>query len=123
MLDILLLGATWACLVANALIVIAKGARAEFVLANVRDVGLSPGIVPLLAVLEGAGVAGVGLGLWRYPAVGLAAALGLGGFFVVAIGAHVRARLLTTIGFPAIFLLLAALAVWHFAAAVSGSSR
>lgn len=115
MLENLLLGATWICLAANAAIVIAKVAEADFVLANVRDVGLSPRTVPLLAVLEGAGVVGVALGLWRYPELGLAAALGLAGFFIVATAAHVRARRISTIGFPLMFLLLAVLAAVHFA--------
>jgi len=68
-----------------------------------------------LAIVVGAGVAGLVLGLAGVPVIGLAAALGLVGFFVVAVFVHVRARVLHNIAFPMAFLLLAVASVTHFA--------
>lgn len=114
-LSTVLLVATIVCVVANAYEVGAKAARAEFVMQNSAAVGLAPRWIPYLAVLEGAGAAGLVLGLLGVPLLGLAAAAGLVAFFVGAVTAHVRAGVLYNIAFPLVFLALAVAAVGHFA--------
>lgn len=107
--------ATVACVVANAFEVGAKVVGADFVVRNSAEVGLSRKWIPYLAVIEGAGVAGLLIGFFLLPVVGLAAAVGLVGFFVSAVAAHIRARVLHNIAFPLTFLVLAAAAVGYFA--------
>ncbi|MCP2252063.1 DoxX-like family protein [Prauserella aidingensis] len=113
-LDVILLAAAIGCAVANAVEVAAKVMRARFVLDNCTEVGLDTRWVPHLAVVEGAGVVGLLLGFAGVPLIGTAAAVGLVGFFVIAVAVHVRARVLHNIAFPAVFLLLAVGAVGHF---------
>ncbi|MFD2466500.1 DoxX family protein [Amycolatopsis silviterrae] len=86
-----LLVATFACIAINTLEVAAKTVRAKFVLQNSAEVGVSQRWLPYLAIIEGAGVAGLVAGLLGWPRLGLAAAIGLVLFFVGAVGAHVRA--------------------------------
>lgn len=112
----LLLAATIACVVANAFEVVAKVARAGFVVRNSAEVGVQERWLPYLAVVEGAGVTGLAAGLLGVPDLGLAAAVGLVLFFVGAVSAHVRARVFHNIAFPAVFLGLAVAAVGHFIA-------
>jgi hypothetical protein len=92
---------------ANASVAIAGLARADFVLANVVEVGVSQSWLPLLAALKAAGATGLLLGLLGVDAIGVAAAMGLVAFFVGAIVAHVRARVFHSIAFPGVFLALA----------------
>ncbi len=99
---------TGAAVLANAGIAVADVLRAEFVLANSAAVGLPPASLPWLAALKAAGAAGLLLGLLGVPFIGVAAATGLVLFFVGAMAAHVRARVYSTIAFPAGFLALAA---------------
>ena len=113
-LDVVLLVAAIGCAVVNAVEVAAKAMRAQFVLDNCTEVGLDTRWVPHLAVVEGAGVVGLLLGFAGVPLIGTAAAVGLAGFFVIAVAVHVRARVLHNIAFPAVFLLLAVGAVGHF---------
>ncbi|MFG1837245.1 DoxX family protein [Micromonospora sp. NPDC049175] len=113
-LEGVLLGATILCALANGFEVVAKAIRADFVLRNCAEVGLSTRWIPYLALLEGAGVVGLVLGLLGVRLIGLAAAVGLVLFFVGALLAHVRARVFHTIAFPAVFLVLAVAAVPHF---------
>lgn len=80
--------------------------KAEFVLGNSDTLGLPRRWLPMLAWLKLAGAAGVVLGLW-VPALGLAAATGLVLFFVGAVGAHVRAGIWRTMGYPGTCLALA----------------
>lgn len=109
-----LLAATVICVAANAVIVIADLARARFVLANSAEVGLRPEFLPYVAVLKGAGAAGLVVGLAGIAPLGLAAAVGLALFYVGAVGAHVRASVFHNIGFPLLFLVLALSAVAYF---------
>ena len=111
----LLLVGTVGCILANGLEVVAKIVQAPFVLRNSADVGVARTWIPYLALLEGAGTAGLVLGLLGVPLLGLAAAIGLVLFFLGAVTFHVRARVLHNVAFPAAFLLLAAVAVGHFA--------
>ncbi|MFD0555460.1 DoxX-like protein [Stackebrandtia endophytica] len=110
----LLIG-TVLCIVANAVETVAKAMRARFVLENSAAVGLDERWLPSLAVLEGLGVAGLVLGLLWIPPLGLAAAVGLVLFFVVAIVVHCRARVLSNLAFPSTFLVLAVAATGYFA--------
>jgi hypothetical protein len=119
-----LLALTVACVVANAFIVAADLAKTRFVLANSAEVGLRPAALPYLAVLKGAGAAGLVVGLAGIAPLGLAAAVGLVLFYLCAVGAHVRASVFHNIAFPLLFLALALSASIYFALALtSGSSR
>jgi len=111
------LALTVLCVLANGFEVAAKLARARFVLRNAAEVGVAPRWIPGLAALEGAGTAGLILGLLGWHRLGLAAAIGLVAFFVGAVGAHLRARVLHNIAFPGAFLLLAIAATVRFAGA------
>ncbi|MCG5220855.1 DoxX family protein [Streptosporangium sp. KLBMP 9127] len=94
-------------IVANAGVAVADFARAEFVLANSAEVGISQSWIPLLGGLKAAGAAGLLLGLLGMRFVGIAAAIGLVLFFVGAIVAHVRARVFLKMLFPGGFFALA----------------
>jgi len=93
---------------ANLAIGVADVARARFVLANSAEVGVPESWLPGLAALKAAGAAGLVVGLAGVPAVGVAAGLGLVLFYVGAIVAHLRERVLHNIAFPGAFLALAA---------------
>ncbi|MFJ8541889.1 DoxX family protein [Streptomyces sp. NPDC093586] len=93
---------------ANAGIAVADLSRADFVVANSTEVGLSRTWLPRLAALKLAGAAGLLLGLAGATAIGVAAATGLVLFFVGAVAAHVRARVYHNIVFPGAYLGLAA---------------
>ena len=114
-----LLIATLTCILANAFEVVAKVVKAQFMMKNCAEVGVDPGWIPYLAVLEGAGVVGLVVGLLGRPLIGLAAAVGLVLFFVGAVLTHVRARVLHNIAFPAVFLGLAVAALVHFSWSVA----
>ncbi|MCU1509803.1 MAG: integral rane protein [Glaciihabitans sp.] len=92
---------------ANGFISIATLAHAKFVIANFGEVQVRPSVLPLAAVLQLAGAAGLLLGLLGWRAIGIAAAIGLVLFFVVAVIIHLRSRAFRSISSPAIFLLLA----------------
>ena len=109
-----LLAVTVMCVATNAFIVAADLAPARFVLANSAEVGLRPEFLPYLAVLKGAGAAGLVVGPTGIAPLGLAAAVGLVLFYVCAVGAHVRASVFHNIGFPLLFLVLALGAVIYF---------
>jgi len=94
--------------IANLAVVVADLRRADFVLANSAEVGVPVSQLPLLAMLKGAGAAGLVLGLLGAEALGAAAAAGLIVFFTGALVFHVRARVFYNIYFPAVFWLLAA---------------
>lgn len=98
---------TLATILVNAGIVIADLAKAEFVVANSATVGVPRSILPVLAALKAAGAAGLLLGLLGLDVIGIAAATGLVAFFVGAVAAHVRARVLHNIAFPGTYLALA----------------
>jgi hypothetical protein len=94
-------------ILANAGIVVADLARADFVLANSAEVGVPRSSLPLLAALKAAGAAGLLLGLLGLDIIGIAAAAGLVAFFTIAIATHVRARVFHNIAFPGTYLALA----------------
>ncbi|MGW0594318.1 DoxX family protein [Streptosporangium sp. NPDC002607] len=95
-------------IVANAGVAFADLARAEFVLANSAEVGISQSWIPLLAALKAAGLL---LGLLGVRFIGIAAAVGLVLFFIGAIAAHVRARVFHNIAFPGGLFVLAAVSL------------
>ncbi|WP_328647863.1 DoxX family protein [Amycolatopsis sp. NBC_00348] len=98
---------TLVTIAANAGMGVADVLRARFVLASSAAVDVPAGWVPALGILKLAGAAGLAAGLAGFPAVGTAAAIGLVLFFVGAIGAHVRAHALSTLGAPGAYLALA----------------
>lgn len=88
-------------------IAIADFVPAQFVLANSARVGVPRSWLPVLGGLKLAGGLGLLIGLAGVPLIGVAAAAGLVAFFIGAIATHVRAGVLSNIGFPALFLLAA----------------
>jgi hypothetical protein len=86
-------------------------------LANMAEVGVSRSWLPPLAVLKGAGAAGLVLGLLGVRPLGIAAAIGLVLFFTGALASHVRARAFHNIAVPggyfALAVAAAALAIAH----------
>ncbi|MCH1883372.1 DoxX family protein [Agrococcus sp. ARC_14] len=93
--------------VMNLAIVIGDIVRAEFVVANSREVGVADEWLPALALLKGAGAAGLVIGIAGVPLVGILAASGLTLFYLSALIAHVRARVFHSIAFPALFFAFA----------------
>nr|WP_245533399.1 DoxX family protein [Actinoalloteichus spitiensis] len=85
-------------------IAVADLVRAPFVLANSAEVGVPERWLPALAALKAAGALGLVLGLLGVTWVGVAAATGLVLFYLGAIAAHIRARVLHNLAFPALFL-------------------
>jgi hypothetical protein len=94
-------------ILANAWAAGADLARPRFILANMAEVGVPRSWLPPLAVLKGAGAAGLLLGLLGVRPLGIAAAIGLVLFFVGACTAHVRARVFHNIAVPGTYLALA----------------
>ncbi|GLW75144.1 hypothetical protein Kpho02_74410 [Kitasatospora phosalacinea] len=92
---------------ANAGIAAADFAKAEFVLANSAEVKLPPYWVPWLATAKAAGATGLLIGLIAFPPLAIAAATGLVLFYLGAVGAHIRTRVLYNIYFPGFYLALA----------------
>jgi hypothetical protein len=81
---------------------------AGFVLANSAKVHVPRSWLPMLGILKLAGAAGLLVGLVGLPAIGIAAATGLVLFFIGAVIAHVRARVLYNIAAPGTYLVLSA---------------
>jgi hypothetical protein len=72
---------TVATMVANAWAAVADLARARFILANMREVGVPESWLAPLGILKGTGAAGLLVGLLGLRPVGIAAAIGLVLFF------------------------------------------
>jgi hypothetical protein len=89
-------------------IAIADFIPAGFVLANSAKVHVPRSWLPVLGTLKLAGAIGLLVGLVGPPAIGLAAAIGLVLYFLGALIAHVRARVLYNIAFPGAYLVLSA---------------
>ena len=92
----------------NAAAAIATFARAKFVVDNLGEINLPESWIPRFAALQAAGAIGLALGLVGVPIVGVAAALGLVLFFIVAVVVHLRARDYHSLPSPVLFLVLAA---------------
>ncbi|WP_154796135.1 DoxX family protein [Occultella kanbiaonis] len=93
--------------VMNTAVVIGDIVQAKFVIANSREVGVPDAWLPALAVLKGAGAAGLVVGLAGLPLIGILAASGLTLFYLTALIAHVRARVFHSIAFPTLFFAFA----------------
>ena len=89
---------------------VAKLTRQQPLLDTCTKLGVPHGLLPYLAVCELAGVAGLLIGLWIGP-LGIAAAVGVVGYFIGAVGAHVRAKDLKGVPSPLAFLILAVVAL------------
>jgi hypothetical protein len=98
---------TVVAIVANAWATAADLAQPKWLLANMDEVGVPRSWLPPLAVLKGAGAAGLLLGLLGLRPLGIAAAAGLVLFFTGALAAHIRARAFHNIAFPATYFALA----------------
>ncbi|MER6734186.1 DoxX family protein [Streptomyces puniciscabiei] len=107
-MDIVSVTVSCVAVLANVGIAAADLAKAPFVLANSAEVGVPSAWIPALALLKAAGAAGLLLGLLGARPLGIAAAAGLVLFYAGAVIAHVRARVFHNIGFPGLFLALAA---------------
>ncbi len=81
---------------------------AGFVLANSAKVHVPRSWLPALGTLKLAGASGLIVGLVGLPAIGIAAAAGLVLFFIGAVIAHLRARVLYNIAAPGSYLVLSA---------------
>ncbi|WP_448609474.1 DoxX family protein [Geodermatophilus sp. URMC 60] len=91
----------------NVGVAIADYARADFVLANMAEVGVPRSWLPFLATAKLAGAGGLVVGLVAAPPLGVAAAVGLVAFYIGAVATHVRARVFHNLAFPGAYLALA----------------
>ena len=94
--------------VVTAAIAIPDFIPAGFVLANSVKVHVPRSRLPMLGALKLAGAIGLLVGLVGPPAIGIAAATGLVLYFIGAVIAHLRARVLYNIAFPGAYLGLSA---------------
>lgn len=83
-------------------------AQPRWLLATMAEAGVPRSWLPPLAVLKGAGAAGLLAGLLGLHPLGIAAGTGLVLFFGGAIITHVRARVFRTIAVPGTYFALAA---------------
>lgn len=120
-MTVALISATIVCIVANAFIAIADYVKAGFVLKNSAEVHVPLRALPYLATLKLAGAAGLVVGLVAAPWLGVAAGTGLIVFFIGAVVAHLRARVLYNIAFPGLYLLLAVASTVFMVQLVAGS--
>lgn len=86
-------------------------AQPKWLLANMDEVGVPRSWLLPLAVLKGAGAAGLLLGLLGVRPVGMAAAVGLVLFFTGALATHLRAHAFHDIAVPGTYLALATASV------------
>lgn len=98
---------TIATIAANLAASVMDFVRARFVVDNGVEAGIPESWLPMLGVVKTAGAAGLLLGLLGVPLIGIAAAVGLVLYFVLAVGALVRARVYRQLIFPTPYLLLA----------------
>lgn len=96
---------------ANAGIAAADLAKARFVLENSAEVGVPRSWLPGLAALKAAGAAGLLAGLFGARPLAVFAGTGLVLFYLGAVGAHLRARVLYNLAFPGGYLALAVAAL------------
>jgi len=95
----------------NAIEAVANFMRAEWVKRNSHAVGVPDSWLPFLGFVKGAAAVGLAVGLFWRP-LGIAAAVGLVVFFVLAMVAHVRARVFHNILGPLLFLGLSVVTLW-----------
>jgi hypothetical protein len=85
-------------------------ARADWVLANMSELGVPHSQLMPLGALKAAGALGLLVGI-AVPPIGVAAAVGLVLYFVGAVVTVVRARCYAQFPYPTVFLLLAVAAL------------
>lgn len=102
---------TVVAIAANGLVAAATFARARFITANLGEVDLPQGGIPVFAALQAAGAIGLAAGLFGFTMAGIAAAIGLVLFFAVAVGVHLRARAYKSLPSPLLFLALSVAAL------------
>jgi hypothetical protein len=98
---------TVATIAANAWAAAADLAQPKWLIANMDEVAVPRSWLPPLAIVKGAGAAGLLLGLLGVRLLGVAAAIGLALFFTGALATHVRARAFHNIAVPGTYLALA----------------
>ncbi len=98
---------TIATILANAWATAADLAPPAWLLTTMDEVGVRRSWLMPLAVLKGAGAAGLLLGLLGVRPLGIAAAIGLVLFFTGALAAHIRTRVFHNIAVPATYFALA----------------
>jgi hypothetical protein len=87
-----------------------KLSHRDAVVASYQRVGVPENRLNALATVLLAGAAGLVVGLW-WPPVGVAAAVGLVCYFLLAVAAHVRAKDARNLPTPLVFLALACVAL------------
>jgi hypothetical protein len=87
-----------------------KLSHREAVVASYQRVGVPENRLNALALVLLAGAAGLLVGLW-WPQVGVAATIGLVGYFLLASAAHIRAKDARNLPTPLVYLALAATAL------------
>jgi hypothetical protein len=112
------LALTSVTIVANAWAAGADLAQPKWLLANMDEVRVPRFWLPPLAIVKGAGAAGLLLGLPAARPLGIAAAIGLVLFFAGALAAHLRARAFHNIAVPGAYF---ALAIFSAAFAVAAN--
>jgi hypothetical protein len=95
----------------NAVESVANFMRAEWVKQNSRAVGVPDSWLPFLGAVKGAAAVGLAVGLFWRP-LGIAAAVGLVVFFVLATALHVRNRVFHNFYGPLVFLALSVAVLW-----------
>jgi len=101
---------------ANGIEAIANFLKAEWVKRNSRAVGFPDSGLFFLGIVKGAAAVGIAVGLFWRP-IGVAAAIGLVLFYVLATAFHVRGRVFYNIYGPLTFLALAVATLWPFMSA------
>ena len=100
----------------NAIESVANFMKAQWIKKNSRAVGVPDSWLPFLGFVKGAAAVGLTVGLFWRP-LGIAAAVGLVVFFVLAMAAHVKARVYHNIAGPLLFLGLSVATLWLMLAA------
>ncbi|WP_037604395.1 DoxX family protein [Streptacidiphilus rugosus] len=98
--------------VVNAASAAANFTRAEFVVANMAELGIPQSWHPWLGALKVAGAVGLVLGLLGVPVLGGAATVGLVLYYLGAVGAHVPRRAYRLVPFAGVCLALATAVLW-----------
>lgn len=107
---------TLVTIAANAIESVANFMKADWVKQNSHAVGVPDSRLPFLGFVKGAAAVGLAVGLFWRP-LGIAAAVGLVVFFVLALVLHVRARVFHNIVGPIGFLALSVATLWLMLAA------
>ncbi|MDN3239718.1 DoxX family protein [Glycomyces tritici] len=108
---IALVAVTFVNVLFNAVESVANFMKADWVKANSHAVGVPDSWLPLLGLVKGAAAVGLAVGLFWRP-LGIAAAVGLVLFFVLATALHIRHRVFHNFYGPLLFLSLSVAVLW-----------